>query len=188
MPRPVSKTQEIIECACGCGKQLLKYDGKWRSKRFINGHQGRGRKQTEEHIRKRASQMQGSDHPGWKGGKIIKHYPERNTSYIQIHRPNHPLATKKGYVLEHRLVMEKILGRYLESEEVVHHINKDGTDNREKNLVLFLENGDHLRDHFGRKENPIIYCACGCRQTLLKYDQYGRARKFIHGHNRRLKK
>ena len=39
-PRPV---QEIILCACGCGKTLEKFDDRGRVRRFIYGHHSRGR-------------------------------------------------------------------------------------------------------------------------------------------------
>jgi len=31
--------------------------------------------------------------------------------------------------------------------------------------------------------NPIIICACGCRKELVKYDNWGRPRRWISGHN-----
>lgn len=79
----------------------------------------------------------------WKGGKT------HNEGYVYIWRPKHP-KIKRGYIAEHRLVMEKHLGRYLESGEIVHHINGVKNDNRIENLKLF-----------SRKEHPKHHPECG---------------------------
>jgi len=73
----------------------------------------------------------GSKHWNWKGGKHID-----GGGYVQIHIPEHPNANRIGCVLEHRLVMEKHLGRLLEKQEVIHHRNGIRTDNRLENLEI----------------------------------------------------
>lgn len=66
----------------------------------------------------------------WKGGKI-----KDNRGYIIIRMPEHPFAVN-NYVPEHRLVMEKHIGRYLKHKEIIHHINHITDDNRIENLML----------------------------------------------------
>lgn len=56
--------------------------------------------------------------------------------YWQIHVPNHPNAKQNGCVLERRLIMEGIVGRYLLPDEEVHHIDKNGFNNNPLNLKL----------------------------------------------------
>jgi HNH endonuclease len=51
------------------------------------------------------------------------------------------MATTRGYILEHRLVMARKLGRPLSRHETVHHINGDTLDNEPGNLQL--RNGQH---------------------------------------------
>ena len=78
-------------------------------------------------------EQRGNQNPNWKGGRI------RNQGYILIHlQPDDPyysMAKKSGYVLEHRLVTAKQLGRCLTPGEKVHHIN----GNKELNLPTNLE-------------------------------------------------
>ena len=66
-------------------------------------------------------------------------------AYREIFLPDHP-HSKRGYVREHRLVMEKHLGRHLRFEEVVHHINGNTLDNRLENLEV-MSSADHRRLH-----------------------------------------
>ena len=61
--------------------------------------------------------------------------------------PGHPNADCGGYVFEHRLIMEHEIGRYLEPQEVVHHKDRDGSNNNPKNLRLYATNGKHCSFH-----------------------------------------
>ena|SRR3990167_10242785 len=74
----------------------------------------------------------GKKHYCWKGGRY-----KTTKGYIEIYKPEHPRARGGRYVAEHRLVMEKHLGRYLEPYEKVHHINGVKTDNRIENLEVW---------------------------------------------------
>lgn len=56
--------------------------------------------------------------------------------YLTVYEPTHPAAGRNGRVLEHRLVMESVLGRYLTTEEHVDHIDQDKTNNDPSNLQV----------------------------------------------------
>ena len=74
--------------------------------------------------------------------------------YMWIYNPKHPYTTKSGYMLEHRLIMERMLGRYLFKEERVHHINGIKDDNRIKNLQLFKNENEHVKFHYSHNSKP----------------------------------
>jgi hypothetical protein len=66
--------------------------------------------------------------------------------YKLIYKPEHPFATKKGYVREHRLVIEENIGRILLESEVVHHIDGNSLNNSLENLQLMTFT-EHCRLH-----------------------------------------
>jgi len=92
----------------------------------------------------------GKDNSQWKGGKIIS-----TQGYVFIHQPSHPRANKHGYVKRANLVMEKMIGRFLTSKEIVHHKGtkypmgsiKDKQDDRPRNLMLFKNQSEHFKFH-----------------------------------------
>jgi len=90
--------------------------------------------------------------------KIVK-YRRNKHRYIYCYARGHPFATKQGYVMEHRLVMEQFIGRYLKKDEVVHHINGIKNDNRIENLKLFSHHNHNIlhnpcgENHFNYREN-----------------------------------
>ena len=105
----------------------------------------------------------GPNHHNWKGGRILD-----EKGYMNIRMTEHPNA-QNGYVLEHRLIMEKKIGRILESHEIIHHKNGRRDDNRIENLVL-LDKASHgtsrsdMYDH-GYKDGISEY------KSLLKAER-----------------
>lgn len=71
---------------------------------------------------------------------------ESQGRYTFVVVPGHPMADKRGRVLEHRYVMAESLGRKLGSHEVVHHKNEEKKDNAVSNLEL-TNRSDHSRMH-----------------------------------------
>lgn len=130
---------------------------------------------TERHLKKMSESMMGNtpynkgltkhDHPSmmqlslknsgkgsstWNGG--VNH----TNGYRKIWSENHPLSDARGYVFEHRLVMEKMVGRYLTKEEVVHHRDRVRDNNSPENLFLFPNNSSHHIFHGEQLRNPSI--------------------------------
>lgn len=120
---------------CGKGRRVIIIKGKPRHRIC--------RECQLEHLHK---QNLGEKHPRWNGGRH-----QRVRGYIRIWKPEHPFATQDGYVPEHRLVMEMYLGRFLETDEIVHHENNDTADNRIENLRLFATNAQHMTYHKERR-------------------------------------
>lgn len=69
--------------------------------------------------------------------------------------------------LEHRHVMEQMLGRALESYEEVHHKDEDKSNNDPRNLELMPTRQDHAREHAWNEEELL--------ELLVRYnDLYGK--------------
>ncbi len=92
----------------------------------------------------------GEECPNWKGGRKV-----RKDGYTLVRAPDdhpHPSDAHHGrkYILEHRLVMEQHIGRYLEPTEVVHHIDGNPRNNDISNLRLYASQSEHIAT-----EHPI---------------------------------
>jgi len=87
----------------------------------------------------------------WNGGR---HATSAGYIYVRLY-PGHRFfhLTRRGLILEHRLIMAQLLGRPLTAREMVHHINGIKDDNRQENLQL------HHRNH---GSGVVLRCqACG---------------------------
>lgn len=98
------------------------------------------------------------------------------------HRPAMPVRV-------HVLVAEAWIGPIPAAGEV-HHKNENRADPRASNLLIKASRLQHSEEHKterGRRRhgegNPLVVCACGCGGHFLKFDNIGRPRKFISGHN-----
>ena len=92
---------------------------------------------------------------------------------------------RRKVVYQHRLVMERALGRFLTSDEVVHHINGDKLDNRIENLEL-TSRSEHMRNHIAdgsvdvrrprpSQQLPTVPCpVCGTPFKPYKRDRDSR--------------
>lgn len=74
----------------------------------------------------------------------------------------HPRANRDGSVYLHVIIAEKILGRYLLPEEVVHHKDLNKLNNNPDNIMVFATKRDHTRFHKN-----------GCNETLLSLNENG---------------
>lgn len=74
----------------------------------------------------------------WTGGRKYK-----ASGHVLVYAPDNPY-NYKGFVPEHRLVVEKDIGRYLTKKELVHHINGIKDDNRIDNLVIVTKEQHNL--------------------------------------------
>ncbi len=87
-----------------------------------------------------------TSHSQWKGGRT-----KTPDGYIHIKSWEHPYKDKNSNVFEHRLVMEKHLGRYLFPYESIHHKNRIKTDNRIENLDLMTKSSHRTLHNIGNK-------------------------------------
>lgn len=99
----------------------------------------------------------------WKIEKIVSK-GDYNYAVVQ----DHPNSNKYGYILHHRVVMENHLGRLLNPDEVVHHVNGDKKDNHIENLEVH-DVREHSRSHGLLKGRKMVDLQCPqCRREFTR--------------------
>jgi len=124
------KEGKNLNCAV-CGKQFYAFPGEVKEGRKYCSP---GCRYTSEEYKKKIS---GENSRLWKGGRRMCQ------GYVYIFTPDHPYRNNAGCVMEHRLTMEKFIGRYLTKNEQVHHKNGIKTDNRIENLEIVIKKMHH---------------------------------------------
>lgn len=84
----------------------------------------------------------GADNARWNDGRM-----HTSHGYVAVRVPEgHHLRQAHGYAYEHDLIAERMIGRRLGPDEVVHHRNGVRDDNRPENLEVTTRS-EHARGH-----------------------------------------
>jgi len=129
-----NKRTKVLDC------RIRKGHGKFCSRNCFHKYQKKVPR-SKDWCQNISDSVKKEKHYKWKGFWI-------SHGYKYIYKPNHKTSNPRGYVLEHRLVIEKNIGRYLVPTERVHHINGVKTDNRLRNLKLLKNTSEHSKIHF----------------------------------------
>ena len=88
-------------CHCGCGQKTIINDGSDSSKKWLKGEPRK-----------------------WIRGHGPRKPKTNDRGYVYIFKPDHPRCNPQGYVREHIVRAEEILGKHLPAKVVIHHPNK----------------------------------------------------------------
>jgi hypothetical protein len=158
------KTRSVVKYCLNCGEGIVlpkchadRGNGKYCSKECQRAHW-----RTPEKVQQRRGWMSGEKNPSWKGG-VSTH----SDGYVYRHAPDHPYSSN-GYVLEHRLVIEKRMRKetprhrwiengFLPLEILVHHRDEDRSNNDPGNLMAITPSA-HIRWHRSGKKPDKTEC------------------------------
>jgi hypothetical protein len=134
------------ECICDCGGALITVG--YSLKNGATTSCGCYRKEVAANIN---HDKCGEEAPNWRGGRRVD-----KDGYVRV------LVGKKKYRLEHKIVMETLLGRPILPKETVHHKNGIRTDNRPENLELWVSR--HCK---GQRVSDLVQWA---KDILTQYE------------------
>lgn len=104
----------------------------------------------------------GERHPHWKGGRTMDGNGYSLCKFDPMDTIVAPMASiSSSYILEHRMVMARSLGRPLKRSESVHHINGKKTDNRIENLQL----------RTGKHGKGVVAVCADCGSNHIAYQR-----------------
>ncbi len=100
--------------------------------------------------------------------------------YYDVYYPDHPNARKNGSVMLQILVAEKMLGRCLRNDEVVHHKDCNRLNNTEDNLMIFASQADHSFYHHvvlngNSDDDYVLYRVNGvyhCKSSFMFFNEH----------------
>lgn len=102
--------------------------------------------------------------------------------YYKIYIPEHPFASFNGYVMLHRLLLELKLERYLEKDEVSHHIDEDKSHNDPSNLGV-MTFSEHTRHHRENEKHQVGKFKCPICGKKFKRDMQRARSHWREGRN-----
>lgn len=139
----------LIECHCGCKMMIHKLGTDERIRKFVRGHH-----------------VIGDKNPRYNGYKSID-----NDGYRLLYKPDHLNSRKWGWILEHRYIVSKYLGRPLKKDELIHHINENRLDNRLSNLMIMTRQ-EHQHHHISVDISDRFCSKCGSNETRSTKNKY----------------
>lgn len=150
--RPESHAARVAQVFCSrkCRAEVQGH------KITAHAHKGRA-KWTAASLASFRAKVSGPNNRAWKGGVTLRnrHGLYAPVKYVRCPIDLLPMARRDGYIMEHRLIAARLMGRVLLRAEVVHHVNHDPTDNRQANLAVFANNRDHKLFEAHGSPSPI---------------------------------
>jgi len=137
---------------------------------------GKFAKYKNGHAVRNTIRKTGSDHPNWKGGRVLM------LGYWYLHKPHFKYSNSRGYIREHRYIMYIYLSilngkpTYLSKRDDVHHRNNNKKDNSITNLQLISKSQHGYLTNKGNKKNKsgrfCNICKLNITTKSLKNGEY----------------